>query len=356
MISGKYPYQDRFSWTYGGGYIRVSPDSGDQITGIEAAGYTSIGATTNSSVLIFMKERSFQMVLNTVDLGNYLVLNPVYQEIAPTGASNGNSITNIQNNTFYFGRLGVQTIGSEAAYLNQVRTREISARIRNTILSYSDSVKDSATGGYMNYKYFLSFNNNQTIVFDYERSCFVGIWYTPFTITKWYKYVDGKEKYLVGCDDGYVREFSSNYQTDSGSSIVKTVRFKRDDFDRFNVMKTIETFYLLFRNITGTVNVNFIIEDKSGIKTIAKTISLDSTNGGTGWGVDLWGTRKWATSIINVVEYINDIIRWGYLYKSARTILLEIITTGTVNNFEFVKFKSSAQYQPVGSLPPSYRI
>ena len=356
MISGKYPYQDRFSWTYGGGYIRVSPDSGDEIRGIEVAGYTSIGATTNSSVLVFMRERSFQMVLSTVDLGNYLVLNPVYQEIAPTGASNGNSITNIQNNTFYFGRLGVQTIGSEAAYLNQVRTREISARIRNTILSYNDDVKDSASGGYLNYKYFISFNNKQTIVYDFERACFVGVWYTPFVITKWYKYINSSEKWLVGCDDGYVREFNASFQTDSGSAILKTVRFKREDFNRFNVMKTIETFYLLFRNITGTVNVNFIIEDKNGFKTVAKTITLDTTNGGTGFGSDKWGTKKWGTSNNQVVQFIGDIIRWGYLYKSARTILLEITTTGTVNNFEFVSFKSSAQYQPVGSLPPSYRI
>ena len=356
MISGKYPYQDRFNWTYGGGYIRVSPDSGDQITGIKVAGYTSIGATTNSSVLVFMKERSFQMILNTTDIGNYIVLNPLYQEIAPTGASNYDSITNIQNNTFYFGRLGVQTIGSEAAYLNQVRTREISARIRNTILSYSDDVKNSAVGGYMNYKFFLSFNNKQTIVYDYERACFAGIWYTPFVITKWFKYIDTEEKYLVGCGDGYVRYLSPTLHTDSGEAIYKTVRFKKEDFDRFNVMKTFETFYLLFRNISGTVNVNFIIEDKNGIRTIAKTISLESMGGTTGWGQNAWGTKKWGTTNNAVDSFIGDIIRWGYLFKTARTVQLEIQTTGTVNNFEFVNYKGTAQYQPVGSLPPAYRI
>lgn len=358
MISGKYPYQDRFNWNYGGGYVRVSPDSGDEITGIEVAGTTSIGATTNSSILIFMKERAFQMIIPTVELGNYLVLNPTYQEIAPVGASSFGGIVNIRNNTFYFGREGINTVGAEAAYLNQVRTREVSARIRPTIQSYDDGIKSSAVGGYMDYKYLLSFNNKQTIVYDYERASFVGIWTTPFAITKWFKYIDsdGKENYLAGCGDGFVRNFSAVLHTDSGTQINKTVRFKREDFNRFNVMKTIQSFYLLFRNISGTVNVNFIIEDKNGLRTIAKTINIESTTGKTGWGTNLWGIKKWGQTINSVVAFLGDIIRWGYLYKTARTLQLEITTTNLQSNFEFVNFKASAQYQPEGSLPPSYRI
>jgi hypothetical protein len=358
MISGKYPYQDRFNWTYGGGYIRVSPDSGDEIMGIEVAGTTSIGATTNSSILIFMKEKSFQMILPTVELGNYLVLNPTYQEIAPIGASSFAGIVNIRNNTFYFGREGINTVGAEAAYLNQVRTREISARIRPTIQSYDDEVKASATGGYMDYKYLLSFSNKQTIVYDYERAAFVGIWKTPFVITKWYKYIDsnGIENYLAGCEDGSVKKFTPVIHNDSGTQINKTVRFKREDFNRFNVMKTIQSFYLLFRNVSGTININFIIEDKNGLRTIAKSVSIESTTGKTGWGTNIWGTKKWGQTIDSVVAFLGDIIRWGYLYKTARTLLLEITTNQPQSNFEFVNFKATAQYQPEGSLPPSYRI
>lgn len=358
MISGKYPYQDRFNWNYGGGYIRVSPDNGDEITGIEVAGTTSIGATTNSSILVFMRDRSYQMILPTVELGNYVVLNPTYQEIAPVGASSFNGVTNIRNNTFYFGREGIQTVGAEAAYLNQVRTKEISARIRPTVQSYSDDVKNSASGGYMDYKYLLSFNNKQTVVYDYERACFVGIWKTPFAITKWFKYIDstGTEYYLAGTDMGKVKSFSPVLHTDSGTNINKIVRFKREDFGRFNVMKTIQSFYLLFRNVSGTVNVNLIIEDKNGLRTIAKTINIETTTGRTGWGTTLWGLKKWGQTINTVVSFLGDIIRWGYLYKTARTLLLEITTTDAQSNFEFVSFKANAQYQPEGSLPPSYRI
>jgi hypothetical protein len=358
MISGKYPYQDRFNWNYGGGYVRVSPDSGDEITGIEVAGTTSIGATTNSSILVFMRERVFQMIIPTVELGNYLVLNPTYQEIAPVGASSFGGIVNIRNNTFYFGREGINTVGAEAAYLNQVRTREISARIRPTILSYDDNVKASATGGYMDYKYLLSFSNKQTVVYDYERASFVGIWKTPFVITKWFKYIDsdGIENYLVGCGDGFVRKFSEVIYSDSGTQINKTVRFKREDFNRFNVMKTIQSFFLLFRNISGTININFIIEDKNGLRTIAKSINIETTTGKTGWGTNLWGSKKWGQTINSVVAFLGDIIRWGYLYKTARTLQLEITTNQPQSNFEFVNFKATAQFQPEGSLPPSYRI
>jgi hypothetical protein len=358
MISGKYPYQDRFNWNYGGGYIRISPDSGDEISGIEVAGTTSIGATTNSSILVFMKERAFQMIIPTIELGNYIVLNPIYQEIAPIGASSFGGIVNIRNNTFYFGREGINTVGAEAAYLNQVRTKEVSARIRPTIQAYTDDVKASATGGYMDYKYLLSFNNKDTVVYDYERASFVGIWKTPFAITKWYKYVDsaGVEYYLAGTNDGFVKSFSRVLHTDSGTKINKVIRLKREDFNRFNVMKTIQSFYLLFRNISGTVNINFIIEDKNGLRTIAKSINIESTTGKTGWGTNIWGTKKWGQTINSVVAFLGDIIRWGYLYKTARTLLLEITTTQTQSNFEFVSFKATAQYQPEGSLPPSYRI
>jgi len=358
MISGKYPYQDRFNWNYGGGYIRISPDSGDEISGIEVAGTTSIGATTNSSILVFMKERAFQMIIPTIELGNYIVLNPIYQEIAPIGASSFGGIVNIRNNTFYFGREGINTVGAEAAYLNQVRTKEVSARIRPTIQAYTDDVKASATGGYMDYKYLLSFNNKDTVVYDYERASFVGIWKTPFAITKWYKYVDsaGVEYYLAGTNDGFVKSFSRVLHTDSGTKINKVIRLKREDFNRFNVMKTIQSFYLLFRNISGTVNINFIIEDKNGLRTIAKSINIESTTGKTGWGNALWGAKKWGQTINSVVAFLGDIIRWGYLYKTARTLLLEITTTDNLSNFEFVSFKATAQYQPEGSLPPSYRI
>jgi hypothetical protein len=358
MISGKYPYQDRFNWNYGGGYVRVAPDSGDEITGIEVAGTTSIGATTNSSILVFMKEKAFQMILPTIELGNYIVLNPIYQEIAPVGASSFGGIVNIRNNTFYFGREGINTVGAEAAYLNQVRTREVSARIRPTVQAYSDSVKNSASGGFMDYKYLLSFNNKQTIAYDYERACFVGIWTTPFAIAKWFKYVDtnGVENYLAGCDDGYVRKFSDVIHTDNGVKINKILRLKREDFNRFNVMKTIQSFYLLFRNVSGTLNINLIIEDKNGLRTIAKTINIETTTGKTGWGTNIWGSKKWGQTINSVVAFLGDIIRWGYLYKTARTLQLEITTTDNLSNFEFVSFKTSAQYQPEGSLPPSYRI
>jgi hypothetical protein len=357
MISGKYPYQDRFSWQYGGGYVRIAPDSGDEITGIEVAGTTSIGASTSAAILVFMKEKVFQLVLTTIELGNYIVLNPIYQEIAPVGNVNQNAVVNIKNNTFYFNREGIQTVGVEAAYLNQIRTRDISARVRGSINSLTDTQKESASGGFVDDKYFISFNDKSTIVYDYERAAFAGVWRTPFVITEWYRWVDnGTEKYLVGCDDGYVREFSKNYQTDSGTKIDKVLRTRREDFDRFNLMKTLQTFYLLFRNIIGTVNVNLIIEDKNGLRTIVKTITIDKALGDTGWGTNLWGVKKWGQTKNLATLFLADIVRWGYLYKSARTLLLEVTTNTTTSNFELVNFIATAQYQPEGSLPAKYRV
>ncbi len=137
MISGKYPYQDRFNWQNGGGYIKIAPDSGDEITGIEVLGQNSFGGFNTPGILVFMKESVYFVSLSYVDIGNYSILNPQQQIISPTGASSFRSIVNIQNNTFYFGRLGLQTIGAERSYLSQIRTAEVSARIRPYVQNIS---------------------------------------------------------------------------------------------------------------------------------------------------------------------------------------------------------------------------
>lgn len=361
MISGKYPYQDRFNWQNGGGYIRVAPDSGDEIIGIEVISSGNLGVNGNPSVLIFMKNTVHQMVLDYITIGEYSILNPTVQQLAPVGASSFKSIKNIQNNTFYIGRQGLQTVGQEASYLNQIRTAEVSARIRPYMDSFTDAQLENMASGYMDYKYLFSEKSTkQTMIYDYERGCFIGAWKTPFGITHWLNYFDddGKEYYLAGCDDGYVREFSTNYKSDSGTAIVKTLKTKKEDFNNWSVMKVMRLLYLLFRNVSGTLNINIILENRQGeTEIIAKSFEVISELGGTGWGTDLWSTHLWGQSNTNVTEATpQDIIRYINMYKTARTVQVEISQTLTETQFEFADMKISATLQPDGSLSAQLRI
>ena len=361
MISGKYPSQDKFNWQNGGGFIKVAPDSGDEITGIEVVATNAVGASLSASILVFMNNSVHQVVLDYLTFGNYTILNPRVQQISVVGASNYKGIQNIQNNTFYFGNQGLQTIGPEANYFNILRTKEVSERIRPFIDSLSDTDLQEVAAGYMDYKYIFSFKTlKQTMIYDYQRGCFMGVWNTPFGISSWYQYVDndGNFRYLAGCDDGFVREFSSIYLTDSGTAINKQILTKKETFDNWGVLKVIRQMYLLFRNVSGQVSVNIIIENRDGsTQVIAKSFEVASVTGGTGWGTDLWGSHNWGTSNLNVdLAEPEDIIRWLNLYKTARTIQIEILQNTVQANLEFAEFKMSATFQPEGSISSSLRI
>lgn len=359
LISGKYPNQDKFYWADGGGFVRVAPDSGDEITGIEIAGSQAQGATIRPSILVFMKNSVHQVVLNTVTIGNYLVLDPVAQQLAPTGASSFSTIKSIENNTLYFGEQGLHTIGSEAAYLNQIRTREISARIRTYIDNLSRDDFETACAGYMNQKYLLSFPlRKETVVYDYERACFMGPWKTPWGITSWHRYLDttGNEKYLAGTDTGYVKEFSPSYLTDSGTAIGKILRSRKEDFGEWNVMKVVRTFYVLFRSVRGSVNINISLEERDGTVVTSKSFNITGSSGNTGWGTAGWGKMGYGKAQNIVSVSTDELIRWANLYKTARVMQVEVVSTGASDNWEFIGYKASAQSMGEGSLSSQYRV
>lgn len=361
MISGKYPYQDRFNWQNGGGFIRVNPDGGDEITGIEIVGQDATGGVQTPSIIVTMKESTHLIQLSFITLGNYSVLNPSVSQISPQGCSSFKSIVSIQNLTFYMGRLGLQTVGYEQNFLAQIRTREVSARIRPYIQAILPGDLENISAAYLDYKYIFSMpSTKDTMIYDFERGAFMGPWKTPFGITQWLQYIDdaGKVHYLAGCDDGKVREFSSDYKSDSGLPIVKVMKTRKDDFGNWSVLKTLELIYMLFRNVSGTVSVNILYEKRDGTtSSIAKSFELQGDSGGTGWGTDIWGTHNWGESNTNVVTPTpDDTIKWASLYKTARTIQVEVSQVNTEVNFELADMRISATLQPEGSLSAQLRI
>jgi hypothetical protein len=116
--------------------------------------------------------------------------------------------------------------------------------------------------------------------------------------------------------------------------------------------------YLLFRNVSGSINVNIILENRSGgTDIIAKSFEVIGETGGTGWGTDLWSTHLWGQTNTNVTQASpTDIIRWINLYKTARTIQIEVSQTATETQFEFADMKISATLQPEGSLSAQLKI
>lgn len=365
LISARYPYHDRFTAIDGGGYIYVSPNDGDDITGLGIAGNQGMstgGSTPPASAILVFKNRSVhRVVLSTITLGNFSILDPAAQLLtASNGCSSGDTVQAVENDTFYFGRKGLYTVGQEPNYLNQIRTNELSARIRNYVQALSDTDFREASAGYLDNKYILSFpTKKESVVYDRERGCFMGPWKTPWGITKWFRYFDtsGNEQWIAGTDSGpYNRVFSTAYISDSGTAVAKTLRSKKEDMGDWSVFKLLKLFYVLFRNIRGTVTINLRIEDRTGTTITTKSFNITSSLGSGGWGNDEWGDQPWGQTDATISVTGDEIVRYSNIYKDLRVAQVEIVTTDANANFEFLKLRMTSQSLGNDSLPAADRV
>lgn len=364
LISARYPNHDRFSAIDGGGYILVSPNDGDDITGLGIAGNQGMAVSGSSlpasAILVYKRNSTYRVTLSITQLGNYNILDPQAQFLSNTGASSADTIKAVENDTYSFGVKGLNSTGQEPNFLNQIRTNEISARIRPYVQSLSDSDFKEATAAYIDFKYLLSFPiRRETIVYDHERLCFMGPWKTPFGITKWLKYFDpsGQETWLAGTDTvPYVQQFSSSYSSDNGTAIAKSLRTKKEDMGNWSIFKVLKLFYVLFRNIRGSVTINLRIEDRTGNTVTTKSFAITSALGNGGWGGDQWGTQEWGLSTATVVLTGDELVRYSNIYKNCRVVQIEILTSGANDNFEFLATRMTANSLGDQSLPSPDRV
>lgn len=360
QISARYPYESRFNWAYGGGYIRVAPNDGDRVRCTSFVGSNTKGGNVPSTILVFKERRTFAMVLKTVTIGNYILLDPQYQELLPVGTKSADSVVRVENDVFFLSLEGLYSVGSEANYLNEIRSKEISTRIRNYMNNLSSTDFEEATASYIDHKYLLSFpSRKETIVYDYERKAFLGKWVTPYGVTKWFKYYDttNAEQWLAGADDGDIKIFSSDYNSDEGIAIAKKILTRREPFGNWTIMKILELFYVLFRNVRGSVQVTILGESRDGQMASLKAFTINGNIAGeAGYGQDQWGDVEYGDSQDAVNVASGDFVRWGQLYKTVRVVQIEVISTGASDNWELISSKMTAQPLGIGSLSPSTRV
>jgi hypothetical protein len=357
LISGRYPYHTRFSWYDGGGYIYIDPDSGDNIKGVTVQPIAD-------RIVAYKEYASYLVELSTVQIGNYYILDPKYNPISTSvGCSSQDTIQTVENDSFYFGRNGLYVTGYEPNFLNIIRTNEVSAKMRPYLATLNQTDYLTACTLYVDQKYILSFpQKKEMIVYDRERGAWLGPWKTPFGISHMTKYIDssGNEKWILGdSENNKVYNFNASVNNDNGEAIVKTIRLNKEDFKEWTTLHIIEFFYFLFRNVTGEVTVNILLEDKDGNVTNAKTFTISgaTVGGSTGWGMDMWGTVKWGqTNTFSVSVGTDEIPRWGTLFKEARYIQIEITSTSVGSNFEFLKAKVTGKARGKGALSSTQRI
>lgn len=356
LISGRYPNQFKFNWVDGGGYVYIDPDSGDDIVGLAVQpGSDRIVAYKNNS--------HYAVELTTVSIGNFIVLDPIYQPISTSiGACNPDVIATVENDTFYFGRKGIYVTGYEPNFLNLIRTNEVSARIRPYLELLNEDDYNTACAFYVNNKYILSFpRRRECVVYDRERGSFVGIWKLPFGISKMLRYVDstGTEYWLAGSyNSNKVYYFNPATNTDNGTAIQKTFRTNKEIFGKWSLLKIVKMFYALVRRVRGQANVALIAELRDGSTSTIKSFTIEgaAVTGSIGWGIDMWGTAQWGTSDGDVTIAGDELTRYTQLFKPVRLLYVEVTTTEGNANFELIGLRMTASSMGEGSLSSASRV
>lgn len=360
MISGRYPQQERFDWYAGGGFVNIEPDSGEAVTGL-ATYYQS--STSTQTIIVFKEKSVWELKLSYISVGAYSVLNPEYRLLtASQGCSSHRSIRSVENDIMFCNRKGIYILRYEPQLLNVINANEISAKIRPVFESQTNDDLLSATAAYVDKKYILSFpGSKQTICFDRERLSFIGPWYTPFGINHWASYIDstGMDRWVaIDSTDNYVTEFSRGLPDDKGTPINTIFKSRREDFGDWTVFKTINELYMNFRNITGSINVNIYIEDRSGNTISAKTFTIVSSNtsGTSGMGTDLMGGVQLGISNNDSTSFAGEQPKKAFIYKSSRICQVEIRTTGRTDNYELLGAKIIGIPQSRGNSPSGWNV
>lgn len=350
LISGRYPYHERFDWYIGGGYILIEPDAGQDITGL---------GIHQEKLVVFKENSVWQVTLGSFDTAVGTILDPQYKLLtASQGCSSHRSIVPMENDLAFSNRKGMYILRYEPQLLNVINANEISAKVKPFFESLTDADLTTATGEYIDKKYVLSFpNSKKTIIFDRERLCFMGPWITPFGINKWSKYVDssGVEKWIaIDADDSYVSEFRKTLVDDKGTAFRTVFKSKKEDFNDWTLFKTINEIYMLFRNVIGSVSVNIYLEERDGASVTAKAFTLTSSVGSSGFGTDGFGLSQFGVSTNNASFTSNELPKKSFIYKTARTFQIEVQTTGKQDNYELLGIKTIAIPQSRGNSPSSW--
>ena len=356
LIGGRYPNQAKFNWADGGGYVYVGPDDGFPITGFK----TQPGS---NKITVFKEFKSYAVELQTFTAGNFVILDPQVAPVSTSiGCSSADTIQVMENDLAYFGRQGMYVVGYEPNFLNVIRTNEISAKMRPYLALLNDDDYTNCCAMYVNHKYLLSFpTRKEILVYDRERGCFVGLWKLPYGISKMIKYTDssGTERWVLGTDSSnQTYTFEASVNSDDGATIVKTLRTNKEAFNSWSLLKVVNLFYILLRNITGQVTVNILSEDRSGNTQTIKsfTITGSAIAGKSGWGANLWGAKMWGDTTGDPVAGTDEFTRWGQLYKESRLIQIEVSCTSAASNFELLNARITANSQGEGSLASSQRV
>lgn len=357
MWSGADVNVGRFHWTKGGGYIDISPDDGQEITGVKEVAENKIIVWKNRSI--------YQMTLTfNSDLG---IVEPSVQKISDAvGCLSHDTIQTAENDTLFVGErpgggIALNSLGYEANILaNILRTAEVSAAIRPTLQAINRTRREDMFSLFFNQRYWWFFpigsNTMRAVVYDYQRRSFTGPMTIPNNPSVGTVYFDENEAphMLLGSgSDATVIEISETFSNDGGSDFTWNFASKKEDFKLPFQLKTLLRAFIHLADVSGSgVNVEVLTEDPEGNATVEKSFSIDSPNTLAGFGSFPFGYQvRWGSSQQASTSNSNtsDVRRYIDINKNG-VITAQVKISGTGTQAKVVAVELIAREE---TSPPS---
>jgi hypothetical protein len=348
MISARYTDHEKFDLASGGGFIDIEPDSGDDITGL---------ATKGKKILVFKEKSIWEVELDQFPVGNLSLLEPKAALITNSiGCASHRSIAHVENDILFLatGGRGIYVLGNEPGIIGDIlRTNEISVKIRPFFESLTATQEMNACAAYFNNKFFIGIpGKDQTMVFDRERSAWMGPWSFDANLFHVYYNSDNTPLLLKGNDSTPdVEHISSTFRDDRGTAYDTVLRTKREAMGDWSVYKNVRDVFTLWRSVTGSVSADIRLEQLSGNTITAKSFNITTAAGNSGWGADQWADTQWAdTEESGSAQDLSELVKRTRLNKHGRNVQMIIKTNSANDNYELMGVKGEAN--EIGSTRP----
>jgi hypothetical protein len=244
-------------------FFDISPEDNDEIVELKVF---------RDLLVIFLKKSVWAIRGDGVTLND----NEVFKINVPNGCVAPSSVQAVGNNLFYLGDDHVYSIFSTEKDF-------VSAQIMSDI---GATDKALATSVFFDNKYWLSFPNGLTLVYDVMLES-----WTKFTNVKANSFLVRDGVLYFSSNSGYIYRFNENLFSDDGTAINYMLKTKILDFGSPITKKKFRRVWFITKDYDG-FNTSF-----APVLTIDQTLSIDlnQMDGGTSgiWDSSNWDEADW---------------------------------------------------------------
>lgn len=239
----------------GAEFLDVNPGDGDKVTGLGIW----------NDILIVFKE--FSIYQFTLEVTGDIIASPNLRLItSAAGCVSHKSIVPVENDLYFLSRDGVRVFGNEANYFDAIRTSLLSIPIQPIIDAMKSSEMIKANAVYNENEYILTIPDssgtlNTTIVYN---RVFKG-WskWTDTNSDSMLRFIDSNNAInllFLNATGTRVYKFTPGVYSDAGQPIDSYILSKVFDFGNPDITKYFVDLGLMFRTISGQVDIEVYTE------------------------------------------------------------------------------------------------